>query len=115
MLILGHKPAMVLYVPFHFCPQHPIGGRVTVLLSSRPSIRPGAVSKEAPSPGATKRVRTRIDIIICVMLHCDLLGSDQHVCLDRFLQEDSTGVFLTADSNGPVCVYLTIRGPGYHL
>ena len=41
------------------CPQHPIGGRVTVLLSSRPSIGPGAVSKEAASPGATKRVRTR--------------------------------------------------------
>ena len=76
MLILGHKPAMVLYVQSHFCPQHPIGGRVTVLLSSRPSIGPGAVSKEAPSPGATKRVRTRIDIIICIMLHCDFLGSD---------------------------------------
>ena len=80
MLILGHKPAMVLYVPSHFCPQHPIGGRVTVLLSSRPSIGPGAVSKEAPSPGATKRVRTRIDIIYYlhpVPLYFDLSSQDQ--------------------------------------
>ena len=76
MLILGHKPAMVLYVPSHFCPQHPIGGRVTVLLTSRPSIGPGAVSKEAPPPGATKRVKTRI-ICVYVTLYFDLTSQDQ--------------------------------------
>ena len=32
-----------------------------------------------------------------------------------FYKKIALKCFLTADSNGPVCVYLTIRGPGYHL